>query len=156
MRYRTCLLGFVAAALFIVAAVSAQGKNFNGKWTLDTAKSGPPPGILESARPASDFTIKVDDKNFTVTTTREGADTVMVYKLDGSDSKNIPAGRAARPTVYNFKWDGDKAVITATRDAGDERTEYSLEGDTLVRDTVRPGEKGAAPTRTRTYFKRAR
>jgi hypothetical protein len=144
--------------MLFVVAVSAQGRNFNGTWTVDTAKSGPAPSMTNPAtpRPASDFTIKVDAKTFVVTTTRNGADSVMMYNLDGSDSKNTPPGRAAVQRVYHFAWDGDKAVITTKGDTGEEKTEYWLEGDSLVRQTERPGSGGAAPAKIKTYFKRAK
>jgi hypothetical protein len=78
-------------------------------------------------------------------------------KLDGSESRNMMAGRGAgAPTeqVSRAIWAADKLVVTTTTSAGDEKRTFSMEGSNLVVDTSAPARKGGALSITRVTYQR--
>jgi hypothetical protein len=158
MRRLKVALGVMAAVL-LVASVSAQNKkDFNGTWTADTEKNGPPPaaGARGAGAAASDFTITMDAKTINIVTVRNGTESKAHYTLDGAVSKNDPpmGGRSTTPTESMAKWDGDKVVIVTKGANGDTTVKYYMDGNDLIRESTRPGANGAEPVTNRTYFKK--
>ena len=112
---RRVLLMAMLAAVIIPFAARAQTKtDFSGTWTLDAAKSDPPPqgrgggggggrgaaGPVEIKQTAAEITIGQ-----------------ATYRLDGSESKNEVMGRGGAQTVVSkAHWDGAKLVIEGTRE----------------------------------------
>ena len=148
MRRMSWLATAIATALF-VAGVSAQGKpDFSGKWTLvpGDAAAAPAGGAPGGGGPGGgrggrggggggfcgqECTITQDATTLTVTRTTGAGEQKMVYKLDGSESKNSQAGRGGEPT---------EIVSKAT-----------VQGNAITISTERPGrEGGAAVTQTTT------
>lgn len=85
--------------------------------------------------------------------------TTRTYKLDGTDSPNMVAGRGgAEPTsvVSKAAWNGDKLVIRTPQGAGEAVMSVSLVAGKLTIETTAPGRgEGAAPTTsTITYAKK--
>jgi hypothetical protein len=148
----------VAAAVLLVAGLSAQGKkDFTGKWVVDTEKSGGNQANAGGGNQrggggmASPFEIRMDAKTMVVVTNRNNVESTAKYNLDGSDSKNQGSTRGgqAGEQVSNAKWDGDKLVIV--NKTTNQTTTYWMDGANLVRES-NSGREGATPTRT--YFKK--
>jgi hypothetical protein len=152
-----------AFVLFLVLppSVWAQGKpDLSGTWTFDEAKSDPAParaggggggggrgGGRMGGAPATAMTIKQSATELTMDrTTAQGAQTV-VFKLDGSESKNtIGPG----PATSKAMWEGNKLVVTTTQTVqgrGGEITInskdiYSVQGNVLTIETTRTTPAG--------------
>jgi hypothetical protein len=144
---RLAIASVAVAVVLFASGLSAQGKDFSGKWAPDAEKNaaamggGGRGGGRGGGGP---MTITQDAK--TLTMEREGANgsTKTVYNLDGSDSKNMQPGRqggAATEVVSTAKWDGDKLMITTKTANGDRVTSWYLEGGELVSETQ--GQNGA-------------
>jgi hypothetical protein len=168
MKQRNMVATF-ALATALVAMTAAQAKpDFSGTWTFDEAKSDPAPargggggggrgGGRMGGAPATAMTIKQTANELTMDrTTAQGAQTV-VYKLDGSESKNtIGMG----PATSKAAWEGSKLVIATTQTVQgrggeitiDSKDIYSVEGNTLTIDTTRNTPAGAQ-TRKLIYTK---
>jgi hypothetical protein len=117
---RVMLLALIAA-LVLPFSARAQGKaDFSGTWTLDTAKSDPPPqgrGGRGGGGGGGTQTIKQTANELSVTSEGRGGPQTMVYKLDGSQSTNEVMGRGGAQSVKSTaKWDGSSLVIETTRD----------------------------------------
>jgi hypothetical protein len=111
------LLTAMMAALVIPFPARAQGKpDFSGTWTLDTAKSDPPPQGRGGGGAAT-LTIKQTGTELSVTSEGRQGPQTMTYKLDGSPSSNEVMGRGGAQTVKSTaKFDGSSLVIETTRD----------------------------------------
>ena len=156
------IVATIALAAALVATVAAQAKpDFSGTWTFDEAKSDPAParagggggggggrgGGRMGGAPATAMTIKQTPAELSMDrTTAQGAQTV-VYKLDGSESKNtIGMGPATSKAV----WDGARLVITTTQTVQgrggeitiDSKEIYSVQGPTLTIETTRTTPAG--------------
>jgi hypothetical protein len=153
------IITITALALFLAlpSLVLAQAKtDFSGTWTLDEAKSDPAParaggggrgGGRMGGAPATAMTIKQTGTDLSMDrTTAQGAQTV-VYKLDGSESKNtIGMGPATSKAV----WDGPRLVITTNQTVQgrggeitiDSKDIYSVQGNILTIETTRTTPAG--------------
>ena len=124
MKY--ALMAALVVSLAAPSAALAQAKtDFSGTWTFDEAKSDPAParagggggggggrgGGRMGGAPPTALTIKQSASELTMDrTTAQGAQTV-IYKLDGSESKNtIGMGPATSKAV----WDGPRLVINCS------------------------------------------
>src|SRR3954468_17917277 len=115
---RVLVLAMAAAVVLpFHGRVRAQGKpDFTGTWTLDTAKSDPPPQGRGGGGAAS-MTIKQTGTELAVTSEGRQGPQTMTYKLDGSESSNQVMGRGGAQTVKSTaKWDGSNLIIETTRD----------------------------------------
>ena len=113
------LLTAMVAAMVIPFPVRAQGKpDFTGTWTMDTAKSDPPPqGRGGGGGGGGTLTIKQTGTELTVTSEGRQGPQTMTYKLDGSPSSNEVMGRGGAQTVKSTaKWDGASLLIETTRE----------------------------------------
>ena len=97
----------------------------------------------------------------TLTVTRmQGDQTVtFVYNLDGSESKNMVAGRGGQQEqVSKATWEGNKLTIVTTLNAGgntiEQRRVLSMEGGNLVVEQTAPGRGGGEPTTTKLVYKK--
>jgi hypothetical protein len=177
-----------AVILAYVAGVYAQGKpSFAGKWTRDAPAAGAAAaggGGGGGGRAAGgggggggqrggggggggfncgmECTITQDAATLKVERAAPAAGgtapTALVFKLDGTDSKNQQAGRGgAAPTdvITKVKWDGVKLVFSTVRDnQGTPVTGTQtlwIEGGKLVVES-NSGMEGATPTKA-TYTK---
>jgi hypothetical protein len=115
------LLTALVAAMVIPFPARAQGKpDFTGTWTLDTAKSDPPPqgrGGGGGGGGGGTLTIKQTGTELAVTSEGRQGPQTMTYKLDGSPSSNEVMGRGGAQTVKSTaKWEGSNLTIETTRD----------------------------------------
>jgi hypothetical protein len=114
------LLTAMVAALVIPFPARAQGKpDFSGTWTLDTAKSDPPPQGRGGGGGGGGATLTIKQTGTELTVTSEGRQgpQTMTYKLDGSPSSNEVMGRGGAQTVKSTaKWDGSSLLIESTRE----------------------------------------
>jgi len=107
---RVLSLAFVVALIVPFVAQAQAKPDFSGTWTLDAAKSDPPPqgrgggGGGGGRGPAGPVVIKQTPTEITI-----GMNT---YKLDGT-ATDI-AGRGGAVSKATAKWDGAKLVITTT------------------------------------------
>ncbi len=152
MRRLAITLSAIAAVVFAVT-VSAQGKDFNGKWAPDADKN---PAAAAGAgrggnRGGGPMTITMDAKTIKIERTMGQNTTTSTYNLDGSESKNTMAGRnGGEPTTTSSvaKWDGAKLVITTKTANGDRVSSYYMEGSDLV------VENAGANGPMKTYYKK--
>jgi hypothetical protein len=153
MRRVTTLLSAVAVVL-MAAAVAAQAKpSFAGEWTRDVQ-------LGDGVRPQVDLAITQDAATMTIEYGSGGqapAPRKLTYKLDGSVSKNMVAGRGgSAPTeqVSKAMWVGNSIVVTTATGAGEEKRTFSMDGGNLVVDTSAPTRSGAVPSATMVTYKR--
>ena len=188
MRRATVL---VTAAALVVASANAfaQAKpSFAGKWTLvpaaDAAAGGGGGGGGRGGGRGGggggwgmEPTIVQDANTLTVTRMQGQTEVKSVYKLDGSESKNMaPAGggrggrggadAAAAPPppqeiVSKAKWDGNKIVIVTMNPGrgGGAPTETTMvlsldASGNMVIETSRPGREGGAPMVSSATYKK--
>jgi hypothetical protein len=152
MRRVTAILS-VAAVVLVAAGLVAQEKpSFAGEWKLVADQGLGEPGI--------DLTITQSATAMTVEYRAGGqapAPGKLTYKLDGSVSKNMMAGRGGgAPTeqVSKALWTANKLVVTSTTGAGEEKRTLSMEGDTLVVEKSAPTRNGGAPNITKVTYKK--
>jgi len=154
---------FVAAAIaMVVVAVSlgAQAKpNLSGKWVMDPPPAGAAnagAGRAGGGAPAgfqpgfgAEFTVKQDDKTLSIS---RGQGTPLIYKLDGSESKNtVTRNGEQQEQTAKATWEGDKLVISTDvnfqGNTAEQRRVLSLENGNLVIEQTNPGRNGGAATK---------
>jgi hypothetical protein len=169
-------ISFLTAALtavFFVAGLAAQAKpDFAGKWTLVPDANEPAPGAGGGGGGGrgggrggggggqfcgQECTITQDGTMLTVVRTTPNGEQKAMYKLDGSESKNMQAGRGGETEVISkAMWEGNKVSITTTRAGRDganitTKTMLSVAGGQMeVENTV---EGGQAPATKQMYKK---
>lgn len=164
MRRITPLV-IVAALAFVTASVAAQA-NLAGKWTMDPASAPAPPADGGGGRGGGrggmlgpEVTITQDAANLTLEYMGGGqnpAPVKLVYKLDGTESKNMMMGRGGQmEQVSKAAWSGQSLVITTTTGAGEVKRTLSLQGGNLVVETAAPGRDGGPGTTTKVTYKKA-
>jgi hypothetical protein len=151
----------VAALAFLTASLAAQA-NFAGKWTMDPASAPAPPAGGRGGRggmlgPA--VTITQDAANLTLEYMGGGqapAPVKLVFKLDGTESKNMVMGRGGQTEqVSKAAWSGQSLVVTTTTGFGETKRTFSLEGGNLVVETAAPGRDGGPGMTTKVVYKKA-
>jgi hypothetical protein len=173
MKRMTAMLSVASAVVLMTAGVLAQAKpNFAGTWTMDApaAPAAPPAGAPAGGGGGGrgggrggggwgmELTIAQDANSLTIDGMAAGAPQKYVFKLDGSESKNMVAGRGGgAPTeqVSKAVWTGNTLVITTTGANGDTKRVLSLAAGKLSIETTAPGRDGGPgmPT-TVTYSKK--
>lgn len=164
-----------AATVMLVVGLSAQAKpDFSGKWTLvpdpnaaAAAPAGPGGGGRGGGRGGrgggggqfcgQECTIAQDATTLTITRTTPNGEVKAAYKLDGSESKNMVAGRGGQQEVVSkAMWEANKVTISTTRDFGGNtvttKQSISMEGGGLTVATEGQGPNGPTTT-TQTYKK---
>jgi len=173
MKRMTAAIGALAAVVLMTAGVLAQAKpNFAGTWTMDApaAPAAPPAGAPAGGgggggrgggRGGGGWGMEITIAQTAATLNVKGMQGQnpldLTYKLDGSESKNMMAGRGGgAPTeqVSKAAWTGDKLTITTTVQGPNGPTEQtrtlSLVAGKLSIDTA---NAGGTPT-TVTYSKK--
>jgi hypothetical protein len=161
-----------AAALVLAAAISidAQGRpDFSGQWMMDPASAPAAPagggrggrggGRGGGAGFGQEFTAAQTATTLTITRAQGDQTITETYNLDGSESKNMVAGRGGQQEqVSKAMWDGDTLAIVVTLNFGgntiEQRRVLSLEGGNLVVEQTAPGRGGGEPTTTRIVYKK--
>jgi hypothetical protein len=152
MRRVTAILS-VAAVVLMAAGLVAQAKpSFAGEWKKVAADSQGEPGVdLIITQGAAAMTVEYMRGD------QAPAPVKLTYKLDGSVSKNMVAGRGGgAPTeqVSKAMWAANKLVVTTTTGAGEEKRTFSIEGDNLVVETSAPARNAGAPNITKVTYQR--
>ncbi len=137
---RRLAIAAVAVAVTVFASgLSAQGKDFSGKWAPDAEKNAAAMGGGGGGGRGGGggpMTITQDAKTLTIERTGQNGTTKTVYNLDGSESKNMQNGRNGQTEVVSTaKWDGNKLNITTKTANGDRTVSWYLEGGELVQET---------------------
>jgi hypothetical protein len=152
MRRVTAILS-VAAVILMAAGLVAQAKpSFAGEWKIVADQGLGEPGV--------DLTITQSATAMTVEYRAGGqapAPVKLTYKLDGSVSKNMMAGRGGgAPTEQLSKavWASNNIVVTTTTGAGEEKRTFSMDGGNLVVETSAPARDGRAPFVTKLTYKK--
>jgi hypothetical protein len=152
----------MATATLVVVGVSlgAQAKpDFSGKWVMDPPPAAAPAGNAGGRGAGAagfqpgfgpEFTVKQDAN--TITITRGGQASPLVYKLDGSESKNtVTRNGQQQEQVSKATWEGNKLVVATEvnfqGNTADQRRVLSLEGGNLVIEQTNPGRNGGGPTK---------
>jgi hypothetical protein len=171
-RITTTLITGIAA-LTLAVGLAAQAKpDFSGKWTLvpdpnaaaAPAGGGGGGGGRGGGRGGGggqfcgqECTVMQDATSLTVTRTTPAGEVKAVYKLDGSESKNMQAGRGGQTEVVSkASWDGNKVSISTTRDFGGNsvttKTVLSVTGGEMTVENEGQGPNG--PTTTTQKYKK--
>ena len=157
MRRVTAILS-VAAVVLMAAGLVAQAKpSFAGEWKT---VADPADGGRGQGAPGVDLTITQSPAAMTLEYRGGGqapAPVKFTYKLDGSVSKNMMAGRGGgAPTekVSKAMWAGNNLVVATTTGAGEEKRTFSMEGGYLVVETSAPARNGGAPNITKVTYKK--
>ncbi len=158
MRHVTAILS-VAAVVLVAAGLIGQAKpSFAGEWKI--VADPPDGGGGRSGGPGIDLTITQGATAMTVEYMGGGqapAPVKLTYKLDGSVSKNMMAGRGGgAPTeqVSKAMWAANNIVVTTTTGAGEEKRTFSMAGGNLVVETSAPARDGRAPNVTKVTYKK--
>lgn len=162
----------VAVVLMFGAAASlaAQAKpDFSGKWVADAAAAPAAPaggggggggrggGGRGGGGFGNEFTIAQTATTLTITRMQGDQTVTTVYNLDGSESKNMVAGRGGgEPTAQVSKavWDGAKLVVTTTAPNGEQKRVFAMEGGNLTIETTQPGRDGGPGTPAKLTYKK--
>jgi hypothetical protein len=149
-----------AAVVLTAAGLAAQAKpSFAGEWKIvaDPAADG---GGGRGGGAGVDLAIKQDDTAMTLEyrgAVQAPAPVKLTYKLDGSVSKSMMAGRGSgAPTeqVSKAMWAGNHIVVITTTGAGDEKRTFSMDGGYLVVETSAPARNGRAANITKVIYQR--
>ena len=166
MRRITAMLSTAAIVLTAVGVMAQAKPSFAGKWTRDmTASPMPAPGGGGGGRGfggggglGNDLTITQDAKTLTLEYMGGGqapAPVKLVYNLDGTESKNMVAGRGGQTEqVSKAAWEGAKLVITTTTQFGENKRSFALEGGSLAVETTQPGRDGGPGTPNKVMYKK--
>ena len=174
MRVSLRVLAVAIVAVAFTASVFAQAKpNFAGKWVMDPASApAPPPGGAPGGGGGGggrggggrgggggpfgqEFTATQDAATLTITRMQGDQTVTSIFKLDGSESKNMVAGRGGQTEqVSKAVWEGNKLAITTAGPFGEQKRVLSLEGGNLVVEQTVAGRDGGAPTTTKLVFKK--
>ena len=131
-----------AMAVAWVVSACAVGANardrpdFSGTWTADQAKSTRTgaDGVTRIALMlGSEFTARQDAATLTLDITAGPIHLTAVYRLDGSESRNVSPGGAGQPdvtVVSRASWEGSKLVIRSISPS-------QLAGKTVTIESVR-------------------
>lgn len=161
----------VAVIVAAAASVLAQAKpDFSGKWVMDPASAPAAPGGGGGGGRGGggggggvgfgpEFTAKQDAKVLTVTRVQGDQTVTATYNLDGSESKNMVAGRGGQQEqVSKATWDGATLSIITTLNFGGNTVEQkrvlAIEGGNLTIEQTNPGRQGGAPTTTKVVYKK--
>ena len=168
---RNFLLIAVVLMFGVAASLGAQAKaDFSGKWVADAAApagggggggGGGGRGGGRGGGFGNEFTIAQTAATLTITRMQGDQTVTTVYNLDGSESKNMVAGRGGgEPTAQVSKavWDGPKLVVTTTINAGgntiEQKRVFAMEGGNLTIETTQPGRDGGPGTPNKVTYKK--
>jgi hypothetical protein len=141
-------VGVIAAVVLALATVAwAQKPDFSGTWTLDPASApaaggGGGRGVGGGALGNGPATVKQTADALTVERTMGDAKVTLIYKLDGTESRNMMMGRGGQPvdSISTAKWDGPRLTIVTKQEMDGQVTEsnqvWTVEGSTLTVETT--------------------
>jgi hypothetical protein len=146
-------VGVIAAAILALSAVAwAQKPDFSGTWTVDAASAQAAGG--GGALGSGPATVRQTADALTIERTMGDDKVTLIYKLNGTESRNIVMGPGGQPadSVSTVKWDGPRLTIVTKQEMDGQVTEstqvWTLEGSTLTVETT-----NARGTQKRIYKK---
>jgi len=112
-------------------------------WRGCRAPAGFQPGF------GAEFTVKQDDKTLSIS---RGQGSPLVYKLDGSESKNtVTRNGEQQDQIAKATWEGEKLVIATEvnfqGNVAEQKRVLSLENGNLVIEQTNPGRNGGGSTK---------
>ena len=162
MRRTTLVLGALSLVLAATTARAQDKPNFSGSWTRVEDPNAPAAGGRGGGRGGlgAAATLMQDASTLTITRTTQAGEIKTVYKLDGSESKNMMTmGGNQVEQVSRATWEGARLVVTTSYDIGGNMVStkqvFALDASgQLVVETTTPGRGGGEPTTaTQTYKK---
>ncbi len=166
------MLTSIAAVALLASNAFAQGASFVGTWTMvpdpnaAAAGGGGGGGGGRGGRGGGGgacggptFTIAQDSKSMTCSRMQAETEVKAVYMLDGSESKNMVAGRGGQAEqVSKAMKMGNSIMISRSQDMGGTMIEikqtFSMDASgNLWIETTRPGQDGA-PMTTKVQYKK--
>lgn len=99
----------VGVCMMGLAAVAAAPANFAGTWKLDRTKSEGLQGRM--AEMDQTWTVKQDDKQFTVDRPGRGGVQSSAFNLDGAETTSEIAGQAPGKAMRKVKWMDDGKIL---------------------------------------------
>lgn len=164
----------ITPAIFLaVLATSAlpraaqQRPDFSGHWKFDLQKSmkpGPDGRVILAPLFGDEFVATHDASTLTIKIKAGDTTVLAVYKLDGSESRNMSPGGAGQPDVAvlsRASWEGDRLIILSKSTSIEKGQEVTMEtkrvlyledGDFVME---RSGTPRAMVTTSRSVYKRA-
>jgi hypothetical protein len=152
MRRVPAMLSVVAVVLMAGGLVAQTKPSFAGEWKMVAD-----PDSSDGRGSSSGADLTITQNATTMTLEYRGAPVKVTYKLDGSESKNMIAGRAGgAPTeqVSKTAWAGNRLVVTTTTAAGEERRTFTTDGGYLVVETSAPARDGKPATVGKVTYKK--
>lgn len=160
MRRVTAALGTMIVTMMAIG-VAAQA-NFAGKWVMQPPADGGAGGGGRGGRGGGlgqELTITQDASTLTLEYMGGGqnpAPVKLVYKLDGSESKNMVMGRGGQTEqVAKASWAGNVLTVTTTTGFGEQKRTFSLDGGNLVVETTAPGRDGGPGMAVKSVYKKS-
>ncbi|MBP6716418.1 MAG: hypothetical protein KA205_06120 [Acidobacteria bacterium] len=158
MKRVVAVVGAVAMMLVAASAFAQAKPNFSGKWAMDAEKTtaanpnmggGGGGGRMGGGAGGGATTITMDAATLTIERETPNGASKLVYKLDGSESKNMVNGRGGQTEqVSKATIDGAKVVIKTAGANGEQVSSWYMDGDWLVSE--RTTQNGAQ----KTYYKK--
>ncbi|HYN09425.1 MAG TPA: hypothetical protein VES67_18725 [Vicinamibacterales bacterium] len=136
--------------LMVLVASAQQKPDFSGRWVIVTP--------AESA--GLEQVVKHDATTLTTAHASEGAGHATIYKLDGSESRNVIVSHGSDlVTLSRVSWSGNKLIITSatTYPDGrklDQKQEWSLDSDGRLMIELTESMQGGPPTTTTLVHKK--
>jgi hypothetical protein len=170
MQRITAVLTAAAVAVSAAIVVAQAKPTFAGKWVVDassapaapSAPAGPGGGGGRGGRGGmlgQELTITQDATTLTIEYMGGGqnpAPVKLVYKLDGTESKNTMMMRGGQmEQVSKATWAGNALAVTTTMMNGEQKRTFALEGGNLVVETANPGREGGPGMTTKVTYKKA-
>ena len=150
-----------AAVVMMATGLFAQAKpSFAGKWSRVADAAAPAPGGRGGGGGlGQDLTITQDAATLTIEYMGGGqtpAPVKLVYKLDGSESKNSVPGRGGvTEQTAKASWTGSTLTVNTTMMNGEQKRTFAIEGGNLVVETVQPGRDGGPGMPMKITYKKA-
>ncbi len=120
MRMRLLISSVLLAALIVAVGTAQKHPDFSGIWKFNQAKSalpGPDGKVTLAALMGDEFTVRQDATSLNFAIKAGPIRATAVYKLDGSESRNMSPGGTGQPdveVVSTATWQGDKLIIVST------------------------------------------
>lgn len=167
MQRITSVLTAAAVALSAAFVVAQAKPSLAGKWVVDASAASAAPAAPgggggrggRGGMLGQELTITQDATTLTIEYMGGGqtpAPVKLVYKLDGTESKNTMMMRGGQmEQVSKAAWVGNSLAVTTTMMNGEQKRTFALEGDTLVVETANPGREGGPGMTTKVSYKKA-
>lgn len=144
---------FAASAgtcLAVLAAVAQEKPDFSGRWMI----------VIPVESAGVEQVVKHDATTLSMSHASEGAEHAAVYKLDGSESRNVISSHGQDlTTLSKASWSGNTLIITSATTYPDgrkleQKQVWSLDGGSLVIELTEFRQGGSPLTTVLIHKKR--